>query len=196
MTRTLDLATFTVPTGWRVEKRETGTPHAVMWTASATASCAITVYASRVASGNLAASFAAEWTRVALQTLAPGPTPRAAESAIGDLRVAIGGRPRARRANRWWGCSSWPTPAAASCRLCCSRPASRRWTELPGVRPVPRAPGRAPGGRAGPARASLRATAAHSHQLAGELGTQRRHQHSLRRLADRRLCGDRLAALH
>jgi hypothetical protein len=92
MTRTLDLATFTVPTGWRVEERGTGDGrHAVMWTASATASCAITVYASRVASGNLAASFAAEWTRVALQTLAPGPTPGAAESAIGDLRVAIGG---------------------------------------------------------------------------------------------------------
>ena len=48
MTRTLDLATFTVPTGWRVEERGTGDGrHAVMWTASATASCAITVYASR-----------------------------------------------------------------------------------------------------------------------------------------------------
>lgn len=92
MTRTLDLATFTVPTGWHVEERGTGDGrHDVMWTASATASCSITVYASRAASGNLAASFAAEWTRVALQTLAPVPTPGAPEGAIGDLRVAIGG---------------------------------------------------------------------------------------------------------
>lgn len=90
--RTLDLATFAVPTGWQVEERGTGEGrHVVMWTANATASCAFAVYASRAASGNLAASFAAEWTRIALQTLAPGPTPAAAESAIGDLLVAIGG---------------------------------------------------------------------------------------------------------
>ena len=45
MTRTLDLATFTVPTGWRVERGTGDGRHDVMWTASATASCSITVSA-------------------------------------------------------------------------------------------------------------------------------------------------------
>jgi hypothetical protein len=89
--RTLDLLTFVPPPGWHVEHRGSGAgEHVVMSRADAASYCMIVVYTSTPASGDLSASFASEWGRVALKTLDPVAIPRAAVSAFGDVRVAIG----------------------------------------------------------------------------------------------------------
>ena len=89
--RTLDLATFTVPPGWHVEVRGSGdAQHIVMSKAAAGTYCMAVVYKSAPASSSLEASFASEWTRVALQTLDAVATPRPAITQVGPLRVAAG----------------------------------------------------------------------------------------------------------
>jgi hypothetical protein len=89
--RTLDLATFTVPPGWHVETRGSGDgQHIVVSKAAAGTYCMAVVYASAPASNGLDASFAAEWARVALQTLDAVATPRPAITQVGALRVAAG----------------------------------------------------------------------------------------------------------
>jgi hypothetical protein len=52
--------------------------------------CMAVVYASIPAGNGLEASFASEWTRVALQTLDAVATPRPVISQVGSLRVAVG----------------------------------------------------------------------------------------------------------
>ena len=89
--RTLDVATFTVPPGWHVETRGSGDAQAIVVSkASADTYCMAVVYASTPAGTSLEASFASEWTRVALQTLDPVATPRPVISQVGSLRVAAG----------------------------------------------------------------------------------------------------------
>lgn len=91
-TRTLDLVTFVAPPGWHVDERGSGDgQHVVMSKADSASYCMIVVYRSTPATGDLAASFAAEWTRVALQTLDPVATPTPAVNPMGELRMAIGG---------------------------------------------------------------------------------------------------------
>jgi hypothetical protein len=89
--RTLDMATFTVPAGWHVEARGSGdAQHIVMSKAAPGTYCMAVVYASTPASSSLEASFASEWTRVALRTLDAVATPRPAITQVGSLRVAAG----------------------------------------------------------------------------------------------------------
>jgi len=92
--RTFDLATFTPPPGWHVEERGAGEGrHLVVSKAAAGSYCMAVVYASTDAARDLEASFASEWTRTALQTLAPVATPRAVIRDVGALRLAIGAAP-------------------------------------------------------------------------------------------------------
>ena len=73
---TLDLATFTAPPGWHVEEGGTGEDrHVVVSKATAGSYCMAVVYASTAAGRDLEESFASEWARTALQTLAPVATP-------------------------------------------------------------------------------------------------------------------------
>src|SRR5687768_8026542 len=89
--RTLDVATFTVPPGWHVEARGSGDgQHIVVSKAAAGTYCMAVVYASTAAANSLEASFASEWTRVALRTLDAVATPRPAITQVGPLRVAAG----------------------------------------------------------------------------------------------------------
>jgi hypothetical protein len=89
--RTLDVATFTVPPGWHVEVRGSGDgQHIVVSKAAAGTYCMAVVYASTPAGNGLEASFASEWTRVALQTLDAVATPRPVVTQVGALRVSAG----------------------------------------------------------------------------------------------------------
>jgi hypothetical protein len=89
--RTVDVATFTVPPGWHVEARGSGDgQHVVVSKAAAGTYCMAVVYASTPAGHSLEASFASEWTRVALATLDSVPTPRPVISQVGSLDVALG----------------------------------------------------------------------------------------------------------
>ena len=93
-TRTLDLATFTPPFGWHVEERGSGSDRCVVISKAASGSyCMAVVYASASAGGDLETSFASEWARTALQSLAPVATPRAVIRDVGALRLAIGAAP-------------------------------------------------------------------------------------------------------
>jgi hypothetical protein len=89
--RSLDVATFSVPPGWHVEARGSGGGrHIVMSKATAGTYCMAIVYASTAAGHSLEASFASEWTRVALATLDAVAAPRPVVSQVGPLRVALG----------------------------------------------------------------------------------------------------------
>jgi hypothetical protein len=88
---TVDLATFTPPPGWQVERRDSGTGEYVLVSkAVAGRYCTAVVFHSTDARENLEASFASEWARVALATLDPVATPRPAMRQVGSLTVAIG----------------------------------------------------------------------------------------------------------
>lgn len=90
--RTLDLVTFTAPAGWTVEERGGGIGKHVVLTRSSTSSyCMIVIYSSTPAVGDLAASFAAEWKSVVLETIDAVPAPMPAISTVGETRVAVGG---------------------------------------------------------------------------------------------------------
>jgi len=89
--RRLDLVTFTAPAGWDVEERTGGIgKHVVMTRASTTSYCMVVIHSSTPASGDLDASFAAEWQGVALQTLDPVPAPTPTMRTVGDARAAVG----------------------------------------------------------------------------------------------------------
>ena len=91
---TLDLATFSAPPGWHVEDRGAGEGrHVVVSKATPGSYCMAVVYSSAAAGRDLEESFASEWTRTALQTLAPAATPRVVVREVGALRVAIGAAP-------------------------------------------------------------------------------------------------------
>ena len=92
--RTLDLATFTAPPGWHVEERGEGAGrHLVVSKAAPGSYCMAVVYASVDAAQDLEESFASEWRRTALQSLAAVATPRAVIREVGALRLAIGAAP-------------------------------------------------------------------------------------------------------
>src|SRR4029078_13259756 len=90
--RVLDLTTFTPPPGWNVEEKGGGaTKQVVLSRASSTSYCMIVVNASTPASGDLEASFCAEWKRVALQTIKPVPVPKPDRRTVGNTQAAVGG---------------------------------------------------------------------------------------------------------
>ena len=89
---TLDLVTFTAPAGWTVEDKGGGIgKHVVLTRVSNTSYCRIAIYSSTPASVNLNASFDAEWTSVALQTIDRVPTPTPTMRTVGNTRAAVGG---------------------------------------------------------------------------------------------------------
>ena len=89
--RVLDLVTFTPPPGWNVEEKGAGlTQQVVMSRATTTIYCMVSVCASTPASGDLEASFAAEWRSVALQTIDAVPTPKTERRTIGDANALAG----------------------------------------------------------------------------------------------------------
>jgi hypothetical protein len=92
-TRTLDLATFTPPSGWDVEQKGGAGSHVVISHADPAGYCMFIVYPSTPADRDLESSFAAEWRRVALATIDPVATQAPAISVVGDNRIAIGGAP-------------------------------------------------------------------------------------------------------
>jgi hypothetical protein len=88
----LDVTTFTPPPGWNVEEKGSGvTQQVVLSRATSTSYCMIVVYASTPASGDLDASFAAEWKSVALRTIDSVPAPKPERRNVGDAPAAIGG---------------------------------------------------------------------------------------------------------
>ena len=88
---TLDLATFTPPPGWQIDRRGTGAGEFVVVSKAAAGTyCSVAIFHSTDAAASLEASFASEWTRVALATIDPVPAPRIAISQVGALRVAVG----------------------------------------------------------------------------------------------------------
>jgi hypothetical protein len=90
--RTLDLVTFTAPANWTVEeKATTAGKHVVLTRASTTNYCMVVIYSSTPASGDLGASFAAEWKSVALQTIDAVPMPQPEIKNFGTTRMAMGG---------------------------------------------------------------------------------------------------------
>jgi hypothetical protein len=88
---TLDLVTLTPPPGWTVEERAAGIlKHAVLVRRIGSSYCMIVLYSSTPASTSLEASFAAEWTSVALRTIDAVPTPTPEIRTVGNARAAVG----------------------------------------------------------------------------------------------------------
>jgi hypothetical protein len=87
--RTFDRVTYTVPEGWKVE--ETGRGLVSISRLGAGSYCLVAIYAGQPASGDLAASFSAEWKNVALQSIDPMPEPTHTIGDVGNTRAALGG---------------------------------------------------------------------------------------------------------
>jgi hypothetical protein len=88
---TLDLVTFTAPPGWMVEENtDSAGEHVVMTHAGGASYCRIALYSSTPAKGELAASFDAAWTGVALRTLGHVPAPAPTMVTLGNAEAAVG----------------------------------------------------------------------------------------------------------
>ncbi len=87
--RTFDRVTYIAPEGWKVE--ETGRGFVSISRLGADSYCLVAIYGSQPASGDLAASFVAEWKNVALQTIDPMVAPAYTIGDIGNTRAAMGG---------------------------------------------------------------------------------------------------------
>lgn len=87
--RTFDRVTYTAPEGWKVE--ETGRGLVSISRLGTDSYCLVAIYVSQPASGDLAASFAAEWKNVALQSIDPMPEPTHTIGDVGNTRAALGG---------------------------------------------------------------------------------------------------------
>lgn len=87
--RTFDRVTYTAPEGWKVE--ETGRGLVSISHQGADGYCLVAIYVSQPASGDLAASFSAEWKNVALQSIDPMPEPTHTVGEVGNTRAALGG---------------------------------------------------------------------------------------------------------
>ena len=89
--RTLDLVTFIAPAGWTVQEKTGGIGAHVVLTRVGTSSYGmVVIYPGTTASADLGASFAAEWTSVALQTIDAVPAPTHALRTVGGVRAAVG----------------------------------------------------------------------------------------------------------
>lgn len=88
--RTFDRVTYTAPEGWKVVE-ETGRGLVSISRLEANSYCLVAIYASQPASGDLAASFSAEWKNVALQSIDPMPEPTHTVGDVGNTRAALGG---------------------------------------------------------------------------------------------------------
>lgn len=89
--RTFDRVTYIAPNGWKVE--ETGRGFVSISRLGADSYCLVAIFASQPARGDLAASFAAEWKNVALQTIDPIAVPRHTVTDGNRQRAAMGGTP-------------------------------------------------------------------------------------------------------
>ncbi len=91
VSRVLDITTFAPPLGWNVEEKGRGaTQQVVLSRATSTSYCMIVLCASTPASGDLDASFAAEWKSVALQTIDPVSAPKPEARTVGNTRAVVG----------------------------------------------------------------------------------------------------------
>ena len=88
-TRRFDLVTYSAPNGWKVEEK--AGEHVSILRTTADNYCLIAIYTSTPARGDLAASFAAEWTRVALRTVDAVDAPIHSINDVGNARAAMGG---------------------------------------------------------------------------------------------------------
>ncbi len=90
-TRSVDVVTFSPPAGWNVEEKtgSAGT-FVVMNRIFGSSWCQAALYRGTPASGDLAASFAAEWTAVALQSIDPVAAPAPVTRKVGNTTAAVG----------------------------------------------------------------------------------------------------------
>jgi len=86
--RTFDLVTYQPPDGFAVDG--SATDHVVLARATDKTYCVIAIYASAAAGADLDASFASQWTQVALHTIDNVAAPAATRSPLGNARGAIG----------------------------------------------------------------------------------------------------------
>jgi hypothetical protein len=89
--QTFDRVTYTPPEGWKVDLSNPAL--AAISRATPKSYCLVAIYASTRASGDLAASCAAEWTAVALRSIDPVAAPKPQEATIGNGRALVGGAP-------------------------------------------------------------------------------------------------------
>jgi len=87
--RTFDILGYTPPRGWKVEAKP-GQPVTIS-KISGSSYCLVGLYASTPASGDLAASFAAEWKTVVLHTVDAVEAPEPTMADLGNTRAAMGG---------------------------------------------------------------------------------------------------------
>lgn len=87
--RRFDLVTYSPPNGWKVEEK--AGEHVSISRTTPDSYCLIAIYTSTPASSDLAASFAAEWTSVALRTVDAVDAPTPSINNVGNTRAALGG---------------------------------------------------------------------------------------------------------